>query len=401
MNKGSGSGREAVVAVILARGGSKGIPKKNLQTVGGRTLIERAIHSAKETLLINDIYVSTDDLEISSEASRCGAIVIERPSEIASDESTSEISLLHAINQIEFARKDLDDLIIVFLQCTSPFINPQDIQRGIVSVKAGTCDVAFSVVEHHGFIWKVEHGNFTGVNHDFKIRSRRQDLNKEYLETGAFYIFRAREFKKQAHRFFGIIKGIEVNPAFSLEIDSYSDLNLAKQIAQTLPNKNFSNFDIKVLVTDFDGVHTNDQVIIDQLGNEAVIVSRKDGLGIDLLKTKTNIKVLILSRESNPVVSKRAAKLNVEVLQNVNDKASTLEKWCQNNDFDLKNVAYLGNDLNDLEVMKSVGLPLAVENSPQEILQVAQKIISGNPGVNSVRNACNFLIDLYSSEKNG
>jgi|LNFM01.1.fsa_nt_gb N-acylneuraminate cytidylyltransferase len=113
---------------------------------------------------------------------------------------------------------------------------------------------------------------------------------------------------------------------------------------------------VKALVTDFDGVHTDNTVLVDETGRESVRCSRADGLGIDLLRA-ADIPVLILSRESNPVVAARAAKLRVEVIHDCLDKIGALRAWVSARGLQLADIAYVGNDVNDLECLEAAGLP--------------------------------------------
>ena len=118
-----------VIAIIPARGGSKGVPGKNLRRVGGRSLVERAIDSCRAARLVDDVYVTTDDAEIARTAEAAGAKVIMRPVELASDTASSESALLHALDQLAMISEEPE--VVVFVQCTSPFIAPDDLDRGI------------------------------------------------------------------------------------------------------------------------------------------------------------------------------------------------------------------------------------------------------------------------------
>ena len=184
-----------VVAVIPARGGSKGVPRKNLRRVGGIPLVVRAIETAHAARGIDRVVVSTDDAEIAGLARAHGAEVVERPAAIAGDAATSESAIDHALDAL--AARSVDPSVIVFIQATSPFIDPADIDDAIARVHAGTADVVFSAVPSWGFLWRPdgEDGGATGVNHDPAHRPRRQDREPEYLETGAFYVLDARRLR--------------------------------------------------------------------------------------------------------------------------------------------------------------------------------------------------------------
>ncbi len=214
----------STIAVIPARGGSKGVPGKNLRPVGGVPLVVRAVNAARSSALIDRVYVSTDDDRIAATAGDAGAGVIERPAELSGDEASSEAALLHALDQ-------LDDYpqVLVFIQATSPFIDIPALDRAIERVRDGENDVVFSAVETYEFLWTA---SGEGVNHDPATRPRRQDREPHYRETGAFYVMDAAGFREARHRFFGSIGIAEVDQRSSIEIDNLTELELANAIEE-------------------------------------------------------------------------------------------------------------------------------------------------------------------------
>ena len=154
----------------------------------------------------------------------------------------------------------------------------------------------------------------------------------------------------------------------------------------TIPAK-----DVDLIVYDFDGVMTDNRVIVFQDGTESVVVNRADGLGVARLRAG-GIPQLILSTETNPVVKVRAAKLGLEVISSCNDKKHALMNYCEQNDYDLQKVLYVGNDLNDLEVMKIAGFPVAPADACPEVLAVAKLITMAKGGEGVIREISDFLI---------
>ena len=144
--------RPRVVAVIPARGGSQGVPLKNLEPVGGRSLLMRAVTACRQSQLIDEVYVSTDHAGIQEEARRAGAQVVVRPAAISGNTASSESAVLHAINEIQGDGPAPE--VTVLVQCTSPFMNPADLDAAVGRVLAGEDDCAFSAVESHAFLWK-------------------------------------------------------------------------------------------------------------------------------------------------------------------------------------------------------------------------------------------------------
>ena len=214
------------VAIILARGGSKGIPNKNIQSVGGIPLVVRTINAALKSKQINKIIVSTDDNRIADVAIDNGVEVVKRPSKISGDTASSELALLDTLMQIK-NRDNYVPEIIVFLQCTSPFTVLDDIDGTINSLVSNDADCALAVTKFDHFLWKYDKNkdSLIGVNHDEKkLRKRRQELSTQYLETGSVYVMKTKEFIKYKKRFFGRIAYHVIPKHRVFEIDEPVDL---------------------------------------------------------------------------------------------------------------------------------------------------------------------------------
>ena len=147
---------------------------------------------------------------------------------------------------------------------------------------------------------------------------------------------------------------------------------------------------IKLLVYDFDGVMTDNKVYVDQNGNEMVQVNRSDGLGIAEIK-KLGIEQIIISTEQNPVVSARAHKIGIPCLQGIENKKMTLIDYCENNDIEIGNVAYVGNDINDKDVMETVGYSVATADAHHSIKSLAQMVLDTKGGQGVVRELADKL----------
>jgi YrbI family 3-deoxy-D-manno-octulosonate 8-phosphate phosphatase len=388
----------SVVAIIPARGGSKGVPGKNLRRVGGVPLIVRAVIAARSCLAIDRVVVSTDDAGIASAARSAGAEVVDRPAVIAGDTASSESALLHTMQEL-----DEQPDIVVFIQATSPFIRPTDLDEAIARVEAGEEDVVFSAVETFEFLWKVGDDGATGVNHDHRYRPRRQEREPHFRETGAFYVMRADGFRDAAFRFFGRVGVAVVDERTSLEIDTVEELELANSLAPSVDAELFgTDIDVDAVVTDFDGVHTDDRVMVAADGSEYVTASRSDGMGVRMLR-EAGYPVLILSTEANPVVAARAAKLGVEVQQGVGDKAAALHAWAVGRGIPLSRIAYLGNDVNDLGCLDLVGWPVAVPGSAPDVIAAARLVLETPGGYGAVRELADLILrsDGSRSETHG
>ena len=151
---------------------------------------------------------------------------------------------------------------------------------------------------------------------------------------------------------------------------------------------------INLLVYDFDGVMTDNKVFIDQNGREMVKVNRADGLGVSEIK-KLGIEQIIISTEKNSVVSARASKLSIPCLQGIENKKDVLMNFCKKNDINLKNVAYVGNDINDKEAMEIVGVTFCPSDAHESIQSIAKYILKTKGGNGVVRE----LLDFINNEK--
>jgi YrbI family 3-deoxy-D-manno-octulosonate 8-phosphate phosphatase len=373
-----------VVAVIPARGGSKGVPGKNVAPVGGSSLVARAVHAAQGARRVDRVLVSTDDPLIAEAARSAGAEVVHRPSALAGDTATSESALLHAVDT---AAPEAD--VVVLVQCTSPFVTAADIDAVAGAVADGMAESALTAARSHGFLWRPDG---TGINHDPTGRLRRQDRPVELLETGAAYAMRVDGLRRTGHRFFGRVLPVCVDAARTLEIDEPSDLERARLLAPLLDEATeLSLDDLDALVLDFDGTLTDDRVTVDQDGRESVAVHRGDGLGIAALR-RAGLPILILSSERNPVVAARARKLAVPAVHGVDDKGTALVHWCADNGHSLRRIAYVGNDVNDLPCFDIVGWPIAVADAHHSVRARARIVTAAPGGHGAVREVASRLL---------
>jgi N-acylneuraminate cytidylyltransferase len=377
------------LAVIPARGGSKGVPHKNLALVGGVPLVARAIRAALSARSIDAVAVSSDDPAILALAQEEGAIPIVRPAALSDDAASSEAAVLHALD----ARAD-DPAITLLIQCTSPFTSSEDLDQLVAALDDPAMDAALIVAEDHGFLWSRDaDGRGSGINHDHHgPRRRRQDLPPQYRETGAAYAMRTAAFRAAKSRFCGPVALVETQ-APVIEIDTPADLSVVRAIAdtrRTAPD-HARLAAVKALVTDFDGVHTDDSVVVSQDGSEAVRCSRADGLGIELLKA-AGVPVLILSREANPVVARRAEKLGVPVIQGEREKVRALTAWLAEQRLTAGEIAYIGNDVNDLGCLGLAGLSFAPVDAHDAARDAAQHVLRSRGGGGAVREVCDLIL---------
>ena len=387
-----------ILCVIPARGGSRGIPRKNLAPVGGRPLVGHAIEQALGAETVTRVVVSTDDPEIAATARRWGAGVVDRPAELAGDLASSEAALLHTLETLERDQAYRPELL-VFLQCTAPLTTAADIDGTVRALLDAGADSAFAAAPSHAFLWKQgARGEAAAVNHDPGERLRRQDREPEYVEAGSVYVMRAAGFRAARHRFFGACVLHPVARERLLEVDDPVDL-LHAQIAlqERARSQRLALLPARpaALVLDFDGVLTDNTVVTDQDGRESVRCSRGDGMGIERLATR-GVPVLVLSKERNPVVTARCAKLGVPCVQGLEDKASALAAWLAERALDPAHVVYLGNDANDAACLQAVGCGVVVADAHHSVLPLARFVLDAPGGRGAVRE----LTDLIEARLN-
>ena len=382
-----------ILTIIPARGGSKGIPRKNVRLLAGKPLIAHTIEHARQACSVDRVVVSTDDPEIAAVSEQYSAEVVWRPAEISGDTASSESALLHVLESLQQTEGYQPDLV-VFLQCTSPLTLPEDIDGTVQALLDENADSALAVTPFHYFLWRRDKkGEVVGINHDKRVRPLRHKRESQFLETGAVYVMRTEGFKKVKHRFFGKTAMYVMPPERCLEIDEPVDFHIAEvlmrerqqqQKLEALPHS------IVALVLDFDGVFTDNKVIVFQDGREAVVCDRSDGWGLAQFK-KLDLPVLVLSTEENPVVQVRCDKLGIACLHGIQDKLAALMEWLRATKMDVSQVVYVGNDVNDLACLQAVGCGVVVSDAHPQAQAATQIILSAPGGRGAIREIAELI----------
>ncbi len=399
-----------VVAIIPARGGSKGIPHKNIKSFAGYPLIAYSIAAARESRFVSRILVSTDDPEIAAVARTWGAETpFLRPAEISGDSTLDLPVFQHAVSWLldnEGFRSD----IVIQLRPTSPFRTPGLVDEAVqLLLDHPEADSVRGIVpsgENPFKMWRVDetsgrmHGLLTVEGMAEPYNSPRQALPKTYWQTGHIDAIRPeRTFMTGDSMSGDVILPLYLDPAIKVDIDTPSDWEKYEAILRSgklrivtpgplkrpLPEK------IELIVMDFDGVMTDDRVWVDEDGKEAVYCSRSDGMGIRLARD-AGFEFAVLSSETNQVVTARCRKLGIPVIQGTLKKSEKLRALCAERAIDLRNVIYIGNDVNDLECFPLVGCALAPCDAHEKILAAADLILTKAGGRGAVREVCDRII---------
>lgn len=381
------------VAVIPARGGSKRVPRKNLRVIGGVPLVAHSVLHALAAESVDVVVVTTDDAEIAAVSRRYGAELVERPHELAQDVSTSESAVIHALDQRRAEGHD-DPELLVLLQPTSPARRAGEIDAAIERLVQLGADSLFSAAPDRALYWLAAPDGPSPQNYDPAARLRDQEMAPQYRENGSIYVMRTELLRASGVRLGGTIAIYPMDLWSSFQLDSEEDAELLDWILQRPEFRPAALWPsrIDLVVFDFDGVMTDNTVIVTDSGYEAVRCHRGDGWGVARLRD-AGIPMLVLSTENNPVVAARARKLGLPCVQGLADKAAELGRYLSERRLDPRNVVYLGNDANDVDCLDLVGLPVVVSDATPEATAHARLVLSRPGGAGAVRELCDLVLD--------
>jgi YrbI family 3-deoxy-D-manno-octulosonate 8-phosphate phosphatase len=407
--------RPEILAIIPARGGSKGIPRKNIRSFAGYPLIAYSIAAGLQAQCVTRTIVSTDDEEIAAVARSWGADVpFLRPSEYAQDNTLDLPVFQHALTwlaQHENYRPD----VVIQLRPTSP-VRPRSCVDDAVQIllKNPQADSVRGVVpsgQNPHKMWRLDPSTgqmmplLTVPDVNEPYNAPRQILPPVYWQTGHIDAIRPKVMLEQESMSGHTILPLLLDPRFTIDIDNPSDwarsewlvyhgnLDMVQpgQRRRALPQQ------VDLLVMDFDGVITDNRVWVNEEGHEMIAAYRSDSWGLGLLR-KTGLKAMVLSTEVNPVVAARCRKMKVPVIQGVEDKAPVLQKYLEENGIRPENVIYIGNDTNDTPCFGLVGCGVAVADAQPEALRVADLVLTRNGGHGAVRELCDLLLQRLESQ---
>ncbi len=388
------------IAVIPLRGASKSIPDKNIKPMAGRPMALWSIDAAVNCKYINLVIVPTDSDKIRGvllDYLNPKLKIISRSHESATDSAPSEMVLM------DIARKyDCDKIALI--QATSPLLSADDLNSAFEEMAEKKADSALSVVKQKRFIWELDGDFAKPFNYNPFKRPMRQNFNGFLVENGAFYITDRKMLLKTGCRLSGNVIACQMTEDSYHELDEPHDWFIIEQLLMRRigQNKMLSfNRTIKLVVMDLDGVMTDGGMYYSSNGDEIKKFNTKDGMGIGLLR-KAGLRTAIITGESNSLILKRAEKLKIDIVRmGVEDKLSALKDICKALNILMDEVAYVGDDINDLQCVESVGLSLCPSDAAQPVMRKARVVLSKKGGDGCVREASDMILSIKNPENAG
>lgn len=405
--------RTEVLAVIPARGGSKGIPRKNIKLFAGYPLISYSIAAALQSQSVTRVIVSTDDEEIAAVARQFGAETpFIRPPELAQDQTTDLPVFEHALKWLKDNENYSPDLVIQ-LRPTSPIRPRQCVDEAVALLqKHPEADSVRGVVPSGQNPYKM--WRLTGKDQPMTplleledlaepFNSPRQALPPTYWQTGHIDVIRPSVILEQASMSGKVILPYLIDARYTVDIDTpfdwqryewlvrNGDLDMVDPASR---RRHFPSM-ISLVAMDFDGVLTDNIVYVDENGVEKVATSRGDSMGIRLVREALPIEFIVISTEVNPVVTARCKKLKLEVYQGIKDKPAVLRNVMQQKGISAEEIVFIGNDVNDLGCLDMAGYAVVPADAEPEVIRSADLVLNRKGGRGAVREFCDMILERF------
>jgi YrbI family 3-deoxy-D-manno-octulosonate 8-phosphate phosphatase len=400
-----------VLAIIPARGGSKGIPRKNIRELAGYPLIAYSIAAGLQAQQVSRVVVSTDDSEIADVAKVYGAEVpFMRPLSLAQDDTLDLPVFEHALKWLEENEGYTPDLVVQ-LRPTSP-LRPVDlVDRAIrLMLDHPEADSLRGIVpagQNPHKMWRFNAEGkmiplLTVEGIEEPYNAPRQALPPVYWQTGHIDVIRPETILEKHSMSGEVILPLVIDSSFTVDIDTEKDwkryewLVREEDLDMVYPGKRPRPWpeEVSLVVFDFDGVMTDDRVWVNQDGVEFVAANRGDGMGVELL-LKAGFKSVIISTESNPAVAARTKKIGLPYFYDVGDKASVLERYLEQENISPAETIFIGNDVNDLPCFPIAAYAVVVADAHDKVRREADLILTRAGGHGAVREICDILINRY------
>ena len=361
-----------VTAFIPARGSSKSIPLKNIKPFCGRPLIYWSLKALEEAPSVDKVVVATDSDRIADTVQGFGfskASIYRRKSENATDTASTESVMLEYLEASEMP----DTEIFMLVQATSPMTTPKDFENGLQMMRTGSWDSVISCVRTWRFFW-AEDGR--SLNYDWKNRPRRQDFSGNLMENGAFYINTAGRIREGRNRLGGRIGICEMAPHTGFEADEKDDWTIMEALMSR--HMEPSGKLPALFISDIDGTLTDGGMYYGSDGQEMKKFNTRDGMGFQFLREK-GVKTGLITSEITPIAKKRAEKLKTDFLiqgSGFEGKLAEVRKICSGLGISLKDVAYIGDDVNCAALLGEAGMAACPEDASPEVKRIPGIYIS-------------------------
>ncbi len=376
------------VALIPLRKGSKGIPGKNKKKLLGRPLFSWVLGAAVFSDL-DEVYVFTDDEEILSFVQReydwTPKVKGLLRSEInANDTASTESAMLEWAEKINY-----DFEVLCLLQATSPLTTSVDVNKVLKQLTIAKNTSALTVVKTHRFTWNAEG---TPQNYDVFNRPRRQDFEGLLMENGAVYATTKEAFVKSKNRVSEKIGLVTMPEETLVEIDSLSDWNMVENLLAERQKSFKKQERINYLVLDVDGVFTDAGVYYGADGELMKKFNMRDGMGLEILR-QNQVEVVVITSENSDLVAKRMQKLQIQhTFLGVKDKYSFLQQFIHQQQTSWANLAYVGDDVNDLANLCTVGWSFAPADAVAAVQQHVDCTLTHKAANGAIREVCDWIM---------
>lgn len=382
------------IAFIPARCGSKSIKFKNIKLFCNKPLIYWNIKALQESSMIDEVVVATDCNEIKKtvEAFNFKKVrVYERDMLNAEDNSSTESVILEFLHKEKFNDKDK----FILVQATSPLTETKDFEEALIKIKSDNADSLLTCVRVKRFLWNE---NNEPINYHFEKRPRRQDFNGVLIENGAFYINSVSNIISSKNRLSGKISIYEMEEYKYVEIDEENDWVIAESLMRKYTKKSLLRKKIKVFLSDVDGTLTDAGMYYSQSGEELKKFNTRDGKGFELLR-KAGIKTGIITSEDTLIVERRSKKMKLDYLFQGLEHKGKLDialEICKIEGISLEEIAYIGDDVNCIELLESVGLAACPNDSVSKVKNIENiNIMSKNGGYGAVREFSEMILSNF------
>lgn len=382
------------IAFIPVRGGSKSIPLKNIKPFCGKPLVCWNIEALEACPEVNDIIVATDSDDIwrtvegkNYQKTR----LYKRSAENACDTASTESVMLEYIHNAKLA----DETIFMLVQATSPLTQTIHFSEALQMYAKGEYDSILTCVRNFRFFWN-EDGR--SMNYDYMNRPRRQNFSGMLMENGAFYINTVKNILSNGNRLGGKIGIYEMPEYTATEIDEPDDWTILeslmrRHVLNEKPGRNYNQ--IKLFLTDIDGTLTDGGMYYSENGDEQKKFNTRDGMGMQMLQQR-GIKVGIITSENRELNQRRADKLKIDFFyQGKRDggKLTVAESICEQLGIKMNEVAYIGDDVNCIELLSAVGLAACPADADCRVKDISDiHIMTKKGGEGCVREFCELLL---------